>query len=109
MKTASSPSPTASVPTASGGGSVKRAGLVAALTALLAIVWMPTPQRLPPAGQVMLVTLAFAAIVWMSEALDHAVSSVVIAASMVILLGYAPDAARPGGVYVGTGAAIGLA
>lgn len=109
MKTALSPSPTASVPTTSGGGSVKRAGLVAALAALLAMVWMPTPQGSPLAGQVMLATLAFAAIVWMSEALNHAVSSVVIAALMVFLLGYAPDAARPSGVYVGTGAAIGLA
>ena len=56
----------------------------------------------------MLAILAFAVIVWMTEALDYAVSAVVIGALMVFLLAAAPDAARPAGA-MGTGAALGLA
>ncbi|MDP3604368.1 MAG: SLC13 family permease, partial [Polaromonas sp.] len=90
-------------------GIVKRAGLFVALAALLAIVWMPALQGLPAAGQVMLAILAFAVIVWMTEALDYAVSAVVIGALMIFLLAYAPDAAKPAGPDMGIGAALGLA
>ncbi len=91
------------------GLTVKRVGLFAALAALLAIVLMPTPQGLPLSGQVMLAILAFAVLVWMTEALDYAVSAVVIGALMVFLLAYVPDAAKPAGADMGTGAALGLA
>ena len=64
---------------------------------------------LPPAGQVMLGVLAFAVIVWMTEALDYAVSEVVIGVLMIFLLAFAPDAAKPAGADLGTGAALGLA
>lgn len=95
---------------AQGGGlSVKRLGLFAAMAALLVIVLMPTPQGLPQSGQVMLAILAFAVIVWMTEALDYAVSAVVIGALMIFLLAYVPDAAKPAGADMGTGAALGLA
>ena len=92
----------------SSGGIVKQVGLIAALAALLLILWLPAAPRLPAAGQVMLAILAFAVIVWMTEALDYAVSAVVIGALMVFLLAAAPDAARPAGA-MGTGAALGLA
>ncbi len=69
--------PDAPVP---GAGIVKKAGLFVALAALAGIVLMPGAPGLPPAGQVMLGILAFAVIVWMTEALDYAVSAVVIAA-----------------------------
>lgn len=88
---------------------VKRAGLAGALVALLAIVWMPPAQGLPQAGQVMLGILAFAVIVWMTEALDYAVSAVVIGALMIFLLAYAPDAAKPAGADMGTVVALNLA
>jgi len=88
---------------------VKRVGLIVALAALIAIVWMPTPQGLPPAGQVMLAILAFAVIVWMTEALDYAVSSVVIGALMIFLLAFAPDAAKLSIAGMGTVAALNLA
>ena len=91
------------------GQTVKRVGLFAALAALLVIVLMPTPAGLPLAGQVMLAILAFAVIVWMTEALDYAVSAVVIGALMIFLLAYVPDAAKPAGADMGTGAALGLA
>jgi anion transporter len=93
----------------SGGGLVKRIGLWFALAALLAVLAMPTPQGLPAAGQVMLAVLAFAVIVWMTEALDYAVSAVVIGALMIFLLAFAPDAAKPAGGDMGTAAALGLA
>ncbi|MDB5890260.1 MAG: anion transporter [Polaromonas sp.] len=88
---------------------VAKAGLVAAALMLLTILWMPAPPGLSPAGQVMLAILAFAVLVWMTEALDYAVSAVVIAALMVFLLGFSPVLDKPGNVDMGTGAALGLA
>ena len=88
---------------------VKRFGLIAATVALIAITLLPATASLPRAGQVMLAILAFAVIVWMTEALDYAVSAVVIGALMVFLLAYSPDAAKPLGADMGTGAALGLA
>ena len=58
----------------------KRLGLLGALVALLAVLALPTPAGLPVAGQTMLAILAFAVIVWMTEALEYSVSAVVIAA-----------------------------
>ena len=55
--------------------SLTRIGLASALVALAVISGMPALQGLPPAGQVMLAILAFAVIVWMTEALDYAVPS----------------------------------
>ena len=83
--------------------------MFAALVALLVIVFMPTPLGLPLAGQIMMGILAFAVIVWMTEALDYAVSAVVIGALMIFLLAYVPDAAKPLGADMGTGASLGLA
>ena len=91
------------------GGAVKRAGLIAAAIALVVILMLPSANGLPRAGQVMLAILAFAVIVWMTEALDYAVSAVVIGALMVFLLAYAPDAGKPAGAGMGTGAALSLA
>ena len=96
----------ASTPAGSGSETVKRVGLT---VALLAVLWMPMPKGLLPAGQVMLAILAFAVIVWMTEALDYAVSAVVIGALMIFLLAFAPDAAKPAGTAMGTGPALGLA
>ncbi len=90
-------------------GPLKRFGLVVAPAALIAIVSMPTPAGLPVAGQMMLGILAFAVIVWMTEALDYAVSAVVIGALMIFLLAYARDAAKPTGTDMGTRASLGLA
>ena len=101
--------PAATAPPAAPASLVKRAGLVAAFVALLIITWLPGAAGLPPAGQVMLAILAFAVIVWMTEALDYAVSAVVIGALMIFLLAFVPDAAKPGGADMGSGAALGLA
>ena len=56
----------------------------------------------------MLAILAFAVVVWMTEALDYAVSAVVIAALIAFLIGTAPNPANPK-VLMGTSAALGLA
>ncbi|MDB5964744.1 MAG: uncharacterized protein JWQ72_1244, partial [Polaromonas sp.] len=88
---------------------LKRLALCAALAALLLVVSMPSPPGLPPAGQMMLGILAFAVIVWMTEALDYAVSAVITGALMIFLLAHVPDAASPAGASMGTSAALGLA
>ena len=65
---------------------MKHLGLIVAVAALVSVVWMPTPQGLPLAGQLMLGILAVAVISWMSEALDYGVSAVVITAAATALL-----------------------
>ena len=83
-------------------------GLLAGALALIAILLLPTPAGLPVAGHRMLAILAFAVIVWMTEAIDYAVSAIVIAALMAFLLGLAPSVANPK-VLMGTSAALTLA
>ena len=83
-------------------------GLFAAIAALVVILFLPTPEGLPVAGHRMLAILAFAVIVWMTEALDYAVSAVIIAALIAFLLGTAPNPANPK-VLLGTSAGLGLA
>lgn len=90
-------------------GLARRIGLVAAIAVLLLVVVLPAQAGLPPSGQVMLGILAFAVIVWMTEALDYAVSAVVIAALMVFLLAFVPDVAKPAAGGMGTSAALSLA
>lgn len=82
--------------------------MLAAVAVLIAILLLPTPVGLPIAGHRMLAVLAFAVIIWMTEALDYAVSAVVIAALMAFLLGLSPNPANPK-VLMGTSAGLGLA
>ena len=49
-------------------------GLLLATAALIGVLLLPTPESLPLAGHRMLAILVFAVIVWMTEALDYAVS-----------------------------------
>jgi sodium-dependent dicarboxylate transporter 2/3/5 len=57
-------------------------GLLLAATTLVVVLWLPTPEALSVAGQRMLAILAFAVVVWMTEALDYAVSAIVVATLM---------------------------
>lgn len=84
------------------------AGLAVAVAALIIVLLLPTPAGLPVAGHRMLAILAFAVIVWMTEAIDYAVSAIVIAALMAFLLGLAPSVANPK-VLLGTSGALTLA
>jgi sodium-dependent dicarboxylate transporter 2/3/5 len=83
-------------------------GLLVGIAALVLILWWPTPSGLPVAGKVMLAILAFAISVWMTEALDYAVSAIVITALMALLLGISPSITNPNAL-MGTSAALGLA
>src|SRR6202171_5969700 len=83
-------------------------GVLLAVAALVTVILLPTPEGLSIAGQRMLAILAFAVIVWMTEALDYAVSAVVIAALMTFLLGLSPNPANPAAL-LGTSAGLGLA
>jgi anion transporter len=82
--------------------------LLLAVLALIGIMLLPTPAGLPVAGHRMLAVLAFAVVVWMTEALDYAVSAVVIAALMAFLLGLSPNPANPT-TLMGTSAGLTLA
>ena len=70
-------------------------GLVLGVAVLLAILSLPTPVGLSVAGQRMLAVFGFAVVVWMTDVLDYAVSAVVIAALMALLLGISPSATNP--------------
>jgi anion transporter len=83
-------------------------GLLLAVAVLAAILLLPTPADLPVAAHRMLAILGFAVIIWMTEAIDYAVSAVVIAALMAFLLGLSPSVGNPK-VLMGTSAALGLA
>jgi solute carrier family 13 (sodium-dependent dicarboxylate transporter), member 2/3/5 len=74
---------------------VKVWGLLIAAAALVAIVAMPQPAGLSVAGQHMLGIFAFAVIIWMTEAVEYAASSIMLMALIGFLLGIAPDPAHP--------------
>ena len=82
--------------------------LLAAFVALGTVVALPAFPGLPQSGQIMLGILAFAVIVWMTQALDYAVSAIVIAALMVFLLAYVPASGAAAGA-MGTSTALALA
>ncbi len=82
-----------------------RWGLAAGTAALVAIVLLPQPAGLSIAGQHMLGIFAFAVIVWMTESVEYAASSVMLVALMAFLLGTAPDPAHPDRI-LGTSAAL---
>lgn len=81
--------------------------VIIAITVALAINLMPLPEGLTEAGQRTLAILAFAVIVWLTEALDYAVSSVLIVALIAFALGNAP--AGTGTVDMGHAKALGIA
>lgn len=110
-----SPVPMAAAPTVAGvaktpppsSGMTKRIGLAAAIAALLIIIFMPAIPGLPPSGQMMLGILAFAVIVWMTEALDYSVSAIVIGALIICLLAISPAPGKEAaGVWMGTKGAL---
>lgn len=87
---------------------VKFWGLLIGLAALVAIVAMPQLAGLSVAGQHMLGIFAFAVVVWMTEAVDYAASSIMLMALIGFLLGIAPDPAHPERL-LGTGAGLSAA
>lgn len=100
--------PTASQATPAPAKLMPKIGLVVAFIVLLSIVFMPPIAGLPQAGQMMLGILAFAVIVWMTEALDYSVSALLIGSLMIGLLAISPVPGKEGAdaVMMGTKAAL---
>ena len=83
-------------------------GLLIAVLAMVAVLLLPLPADLPVAGHRMLAILAFAVVVWISEAVSYEASAIMITALMAFLIGTAPTLQDPSQLY-GSSAAIGLA
>ncbi|WP_047303853.1 DASS family sodium-coupled anion symporter [Pseudomonas fluorescens] len=83
-------------------------GLLIGVLALVAVLLLPLPADLPVAGQRMLAILAFAVVVWISEAVSYEASAIMITALMAFLIGTAPTLQDPTQLY-GSSAAISLA
>jgi solute carrier family 13 (sodium-dependent dicarboxylate transporter), member 2/3/5 len=66
-------------------------GLALASLVLAALCLAPPLEGLPVAGQRALGILAFAVILWVSEAVDYTVSAALIVTLIILLLGFAPD------------------
>jgi anion transporter len=98
--------PAASPATAS---RVKGIALAGAALALLAVVLAPTPAGLSVAGHRVLAVLAFAIVVWITEAVSYPVSAALVVTLGALLVGAAPPFA-PGatGAHLGTAKALGL-
>jgi len=83
-------------------------GLIAGVAALVLVLLLPLPADLPPAGHRMLAILAFAVVVWVTEAVSYEASAIMVTTLMAFLLGTAPTVKDPTVLY-GTSAAISMA
>ena len=82
--------------------------ILLAFVALITITLLPNDGDLPVAGQRALAILAFAVILWVTEAVAYPVSSAMILALIAVLLGLAPSMEDPS-VQMGTSSALKLA
>ncbi|MEK4698277.1 DASS family sodium-coupled anion symporter [Solibacillus sp. FSL R7-0668] len=82
--------------------------ILLAFAALITITLLPNDGDLPVAGQRALAILAFAVILWVTEAVAYPVSSAMILALIAVLLGLAPSMEDPS-VQMGTSSALKLA
>ncbi|BAE53109.1 Di- and tricarboxylate transporters [Paramagnetospirillum magneticum AMB-1] len=83
-------------------------GLGVALAALVAIILLPLPAGLHPAGLRMMAIMVFAVIIWMTEAVPYAVSAAVIVSLIALALGLGPALADPTKL-MGSSKALGMA
>jgi anion transporter len=83
-------------------------GLVAGIVVMIGVLLLPLPADLPVAGHRMLAILAFAVVVWITEAVSYEASAIMITTLMAFLLGTAPTIKDPQVLY-GTSAAISMA
>lgn len=79
-----------------------------AVVALIVITLLPGAEGLSVAGQRALAILAFAVILWITQAVSYPVSSVLIIGLIALLIGFAPDPAAPGEI-LGTSGALSTA
>ena len=83
-------------------------GLIGGVIAMIIVMLLPLPDGLPVAGHRMLAILAFAVVVWITEAVSYEASAIMITSLMAFLLGTAPTIKNPDVLY-GTSNAIGMA
>lgn len=83
-------------------------GLLVGVAALVVVLLLPLPVELPIAAQRMLAILAFAVVVWITEAVSYEASAIMITSLMAFLLGTAPTLQDPSVIY-GSSAAITMA
>lgn len=83
-------------------------GLVVAVLVMVGVLLLPLPTDLPVAGHRMLAILAFAVVVWITEAVSYEASAIMITSLMAFLLGTAPTLQDPSVIY-GSSAAITMA
>ncbi|WP_018663903.1 DASS family sodium-coupled anion symporter [Heyndrickxia acidiproducens] len=82
--------------------------VTAAFTVLIVIMLLPRAEGLPAAGQRALAILAFALILWVTEAVSYEVSAAMIVGLIAVLIGLAPSIQDPSQM-TGTGNALRLA
>src|SRR5699024_2248396 len=73
----------------------KAISLIAAFVVLFIIIMLPNPESLPVAGQRALGVLAFAVILWVTEAVSYPVSAIFIVALLAVLVGLSPSMDDP--------------
>src|SRR5450830_1716334 len=83
-------------------------GLVLAVLVMVGVLLLPLPADLPVAGHRMLAILAFAVVVWISEAVSYEASAIMITSLMAFLLGTAPSLQDPTHL-IGSSPAISMA
>ena len=83
-------------------------GLYLAVAVLIGALMIPLPADLPVAGHRMLAILAFAVVVWITEAVTYETSAIMITSLMAALIGFAPMVNDPDTMY-GTSRALGMA
>ncbi|WP_042887517.1 anion permease [Cupriavidus necator] len=83
-------------------------GLYVAVAVLIGVLAIPLPEGLAVAGHRMLAILAFAIVVWITEAVSYETSAIMITSLMAGLIGFAPTVNDPNVLY-GTSRALGMA
>ncbi|WP_328698841.1 DASS family sodium-coupled anion symporter [Brevibacterium rongguiense] len=76
---------------------------------LIVVLLLPTGPDLPLAAKQALAILVFAVIMWVTEAVSYAVSSIMILGLIAVMLAFAPPATGEGNTAMGTAASLKLA
>ncbi|ELV2913964.1 DASS family sodium-coupled anion symporter [Staphylococcus pseudintermedius] len=72
------------------GATFKPLWFILSFVALIAVLLMPTPASLPLMRKAALAILAFAVILWVTEAVTYPVSATIIVGLIILLLGFSP-------------------
>ncbi|MCE5452694.1 DASS family sodium-coupled anion symporter [Staphylococcus pseudintermedius] len=72
------------------GATFKPLWFILSFVVLIAVLLMPTPASLPLMGKAALAILAFAVILWVTEAVTYPVSATIIVGLIILLLGFSP-------------------